>query len=76
MFTLVLTILIPLLFGFILVFFLWPNQKPFYYDFLIKVNIAIGLGFGIFVSYFFSMVINSRNQTAFFLYSKSYCLYF
>lgn len=70
MFTLVLTILMPLLLGFILVSFLWPNQKQFYCDFLIKANIGVGLGFGILSIIFFLWLLVLGPNGIFFIFEK------
>jgi hypothetical protein len=70
MLALVLTIFIPILFGFILVFFLWPNQKPFYYDFLIKVNIATGLGFGISSAIYFLWLLVVGPNSIFIIFER------
>lgn len=68
MLALVLTIFIPILFGFILVFFLWPNQKPFYYAHLMSMNIAGGLGFGISSVIFFLWLLVAEPNSNFFIF--------
>ncbi|EKE02572.1 MAG: hypothetical protein ACD_20C00358G0009 [uncultured bacterium] len=42
----ILSILISVLTGFLLVLLLWPEQKTIFSNFLLKLSLAVGLGFG------------------------------
>ena len=75
MLMLFLTILIPILFGFILGFFLSPNQKPFCYDLLMKVNIAVGLGIGIPSVILFLWLLVLGPNSIFFIFEKLFFIF-
>jgi len=74
-FSLCLSILIPLVLGFVLVLFLWPNQKPFYYSFLLKGSLSAGLGFGISSIIFFLWLLVFGLGNIFFIFEKALLLF-
>lgn len=71
-FPLLLSILMPLFLGFVLVFFMWPNQRLSNYHLLIKGIIATGLGFGISsIIFFLYLLFLGTNNSFFILFEKA-----
>lgn len=69
-FSLLLSIFIPLLLGFVLISFLWPDQRPFHY-FILKGSIATGLGVGFFSIIFFVWLLVLGTGKDFIIFDKA-----
>jgi hypothetical protein len=67
--SLLLSIFTPLLLGFVLISFLWPDQRPFRY-FIIKGSIATGLGIGFFSIVFFIWLLVFGTSKNFILFER------
>lgn len=63
--SLLLAILIPQIIAFIFISTLWPGQKPLRSDFLLKMCLAVGIGFGILsCTYFLQLLLFGPSRGA------------
>lgn len=68
-FSLLLSLLAPLLLGFVLISFLWPDQRSLDH-FIIKANIAAGLGVGFFSIILFVWLLAFGSSENFILFER------
>ena len=64
-FQLVLSIVLPLAIGFVLICILWPQSRPTRSDFVLKLSLSVGVGFGLLSCIYFL-------QLSFFKHSREY----